>query len=334
MPRSDERVVSYDPPEARPERAREALGDARYAPTPVDLDDPRVAAEFDSLNLLGRLESLPALPVPRLGPFSGPFGVVGFGEGAWPAEVALSMLDGAITAAGTQFILNGGFSFGDAAAAELIAGSSGARVVVIGQGGSGAALTIEPSPLSAFEYLAAIAGATGHDSDLDEARRVMTELAAGSAPQVPTAENPAKALAWELLARTPLLIAPREYRVLPWAYQLTFSRVAKTLAITLPENYLEVLSGGFEARHETADSLAGLVLGGEDPAVELARELLADRAPAVRTIPAPQSASRLARVLGLWYLGQWIAFYLAALYRADPGASLVLDKVREAAEEE
>lgn len=258
--------------------------------------------------------------------------MVGFGEGAWPAEVAQNLLDGAITSSGTQFVLDGGFSFGDAGAAALIAGSSGARVVLVGPGGGGAALTIEPSPLSAFEYLAVVASATGHESDLAETRRVMTEIASTAAPTVPFSQNAAKTLAWELLARTPLLIAPREYRSLPWAYQLAFSRVAKTLAIALPENYLEVLGGGFEARRESADNLALLVLGGEDQGVELAKELLTDRVDLIRTIPAPQSPSRLARVVGLWYLGLWMAFYLAALYRADPGASPLLDKVREAAE--
>lgn len=163
---------------------------------------------------------------------------------------------------------------------------------------------------------------------------MMTEIAGAAAPTLPLAQNAAKTLAWELLARTPLLIAPREYRSLPWAYQLAFSRVAKTLAITLPENYLEVLSGGFEARRETADNLALVVLGGEDRGTRMAKELLADRVDIIRTIPAPHSPSRLARVLGLWYLGLWIAFYLAALYRADPGASPLLDLVQERAEEE
>ena len=89
--------------------------------------------DFDALSALdtsGFLSQLAALPGSYDGPDGvqpGPYGVLGFGEGAVLAGLLASWTEGPMVGAGTQFVLASGFDFGEAAALRLTAELAGAR---------------------------------------------------------------------------------------------------------------------------------------------------------------------------------------------------------------
>ncbi|WP_027481719.1 SIS domain-containing protein [Deinococcus pimensis] len=268
----------------------------------------------------------------------GPYGVLGLGEGALPAELLQSLVSRRLTSSGTQFVLA---SRDWEAAAEDYVGMaevSGARVARLGQGDlSRLAGLVERGVLSTYHYAQWVATATGHTHEAAEAERVLADLAARCAPDVEEG-NPARELAWTLWTRAPLLLAPQGENFLVWAWQTLLARVGKTLAIPVERDALYVVTGAFEARHETGDGRVALILGEEDEEMALAREVLQTRVDEVVTVPFPEGSEGYAGSLGLWYFGLWVAAYLAERYEQSPEdakalrevlASLEQDRARE-----
>jgi hypothetical protein len=329
--------------------------------------------ELDTTWLARALESLPGSYAGSVRTLDAPYGVVGFGEGAWPAEFAHTWIDAAVVSSGTQFVLTGGFDFGEAEAASLIAEASGSKIRRIGvpsgakpasehdglrsyaleeaeenlndpktteEDTDNAADALEEhrehevdhlvptSPFSAYHYLQALAYATGRGSSAEAAEVVLADLRDRCRTEVPTDENPAKRLAWQLWTRTPLLMAPRGHTPQIWAWHVHLARMAKSMSVPIERSPLMVVSGGFEARHESGDSLVALFLGGEDESLRLAREVLETRVDEVIPVEAP-AAESYASGLGLWYLGAWVAFYLAMLYGIDPKDAVALERLRQ-----
>lgn len=257
------------------------------------------------------------------GPYPGPYGVLGYGEGALAA--ALSGLPD-WTETGTQFVLEGGYDLGEARALGLLAESGRAQVVRVGLR-EGAEVPIPPSPLAPYRYLRFLLLATGQGEALAEVDRLLLEERRRLLPEVPTEENPAKFLAYTLLERVPLVYSPFQ-RALEWGAQSLFARIGKSLSLTPPPSALEFFLTGLEARHEQGDPLAALLLG-EGEALDLAKEILESRVDIVVELRPPE-APRLAQALLLWYRLAWTAYYLALLYGADPGDQEVLDRLRQA----
>jgi hypothetical protein len=301
---------------------------------------------------LGR--NLQALPGSYTGPtnlLDAPYSVIGFGEGAWPAEFARGLLtqNGHAQAggqpAGTQFVLLGGLDLGEADIANLLLTGGGAlpyrighqvwRSLKLGQRLEQQRLddqgelehTIAASPLSAYHYLQALAYATDNSERAEAADMVLADLRDRCGTEVASEENPAKRLAWALWTRTPLLLASREHAAQVWAWQSHLARLAKSLSIALEHDALTVLAGGFEARHESGDRLAALLLGGQDRLLTLAHEILQSRVDEVLVVK-PESQDSYAAGLGLWYLGAWVAYYLAIMYKIDPKDSSALEKIQ------
>jgi hypothetical protein len=307
--------------------------------------------DLDSQNLARALEALPGSFDGATRPLEGPFGVLGFGEGALPAELAKDLMDtNALTSSGTQFILAGGFDFGAVDAATLIAEASGTRVFRIGLPKARRAQVIddelsmgladEPdddvdadffavptSSLSPYTYSQALAHLTGHAELAQDADAALSELLEQCKTDIPTEQNTAKQLAWSLWTRTPMLIPASGFQVQAWAWQMSLSRLGKSLAIPIERNALEVIASGFEARHESGDALVALLLGGQDEALMYAREILETRVDEVITVPAPKGTGYAAN-LGLWYLSCWVGFYLSLLYNQDPKDSAPLERLR------
>jgi hypothetical protein len=307
--------------------------------------------DIDSQNLARALESLPGSFDGATRPLEGPFGVLGFGEGALPAELAKELMDSTIaTSSGTQFILAGGFDFGAVDAATLIAEASGARVFRMGSTRNKRAqvlddelslelsgedddeadanfFRVESSSLSAYTYTQALAHLTGHADLAQSADETLTALLEQCKTDVPTEQNLAKQLAWNLWTRTAILIPASGFAVQAWAWQLAISRLGKSLAIPVERNALEIIASGFEARHESGDALVALLLGGQDEALGYVREILETRVDEVISVPVPQGTGYAAN-LGLWYLSCWVGFYLALLYNQDPKDSEPLEHLR------
>jgi len=278
---------------------------------------------------LGRTlaELVGRFPEPE-GEYPPPFGVVGFGEGWWAAELLKPLFPDAI-ARGTTFVLAGGYDQGRLAGVLTAAREESERVVVLGFGPE-AQVFVPPSPSSAYVYLRYVLAATGEvelGARVDEGMRAELEL---TAPHVPTPQNPAKMLAWGLLERIPLWVASERYPMLPQALQQAFARVAKSLSIAPPPAALEFFLTALEARHEQGDPLVGVVLG-EDEETALAKEILRTRVDYLEELAPPRARGPLPEAVAYWYRLLWTSYYLALLYRKDPGDHEVLEKLREAA---
>jgi Phosphoglucose isomerase N-terminal domain/Bacterial phospho-glucose isomerase C-terminal SIS domain len=305
------------------------------------LDTPE-RYEIDTTLLARDLEALPGSYAGPQRALPGPFGIVGFGEGAWPADVARIWIDQSVVSDGTQLLLTGGLDFGEAEVAAIISEASGSKPYRIGQvavaaqdsadqydDDFGVDQIVPASALSTYTYLQSIAYATNHGSSALAADQLLQDLCAQYRTDVHTNDNPAKRLAWSLWTRTPLLLATPEHSQQVWAWHLSIARIGKSMSIPLERNPLTVLSSGFEARHEAGDSLVALVLGGLDESMGIAKEMLESRVDEVISVEA-QLGEPYASGLGLWYLGAWVGFYLAILYGVDPKDSSALEHLRKA----
>lgn len=291
--------------------------------------------DFDQLRDLdqdGVLAALADLPGSYDGPTGlrpSPYGLLAFGESAALSRVLACWVDAPVVAKGTQFLLASGFDFGELAPLRLSAELAGAEPVVIGFDAYEPTLRVAPGPLSSYTYLCYLAHATGHAAALAEAEAQLALLRDRLSPQVETAQNPAKALAWTLWNRVPLLLAGRADAALPELLQRVLARVGKSLAVSLSEHPLEVVTGALEGRHQFGDDLVAVILGAENAEMALAREVLATRVAQVERLALPfggvgkEVADPGARALVIWYAAMWVAAYLALLHQLSPSDSPV-----------
>ncbi len=261
--------------------------------------------------------------------YSAPYGVVGYGEAWWPAELAHLWIPRLMTEGGTQFVLQGGLDLGAAAGAVAAAEASGARVVRVGFGG-GVDVPVEPHPLSPYRYLRFLQEATGEAEAGTRVDRALEALAGGLAPEVPTEDNPAKFFAWNLVERMPVWVVSERYVGLAAALQQTFARIAGSLSIAPPPGSLEFFITALEARHEQGDPLAAVVVG-DDERTRLAVEILETRVDTVLELPEPPAEGLVPEMMAAWYFVAWASYYLAVLYGRDPSDAEVLVRLREEA---
>jgi hypothetical protein len=119
--------------------------------------------------------------------------------------------------------------------------------------------------------------------------------------------------------------------------QRVLARVGKSLAISLGEHPLEVLSSALEGRHQLGDDLIAIIVGPEDDEMVLAREVLSTRVAQVEqlTLPFAGLGSMVpdpgGRALVLWYIAVWVAAYVALLHRQSPADNPVYQEVLAAA---
>lgn len=266
------------------------------------------------------LDALRALPHSFEGAAlqEGPFGVIGLGEGALSAELLQTLIERRLTSSGTQFVLAS--ADWEAAADDYanIAEASGARAVRLGEAELPKLSGLVPrSVLSTYTFAQWVAHASGHAEQALDADRLLADLAARCAPEVQEG-NPARELAWSLWTRTPLLLAAQGEGFLVWAWQVLLARVGKSLSVPVERDPLYVLTGAFEARHESGDGRVALILGEEDEELALAREVLHSRVDEVIHVPFPEGVGGYPGSLALWYFGAWVAYYLAERYEQSP----------------
>lgn len=298
------------------------------------LDDLSRLRAADEGGFLGRLAALPGSYDGPTGERPGPYGLTGFGEADALARALSSWVDAPLVTSGTQFLLASGFDFGELGPLKLSLELSQADPIVLGYDAHEPDVRIPPGVLSPYTYAGYLAHATGHGAAFSEAERAMRSLADAFAPERPTEDNPAKALAWALLNRVPLLLASRADAPALEIWQRRLGRVGKTLAITVGSHPLEVLTGAFEARHALADDIVGVVLGGGDAETRLACEVLATRAAQLEPFALPDAPTDPgARTLALWYAGLWVAAYLALLQGQSPQDTPVYARAQQAAAE-
>lgn len=276
------------------------------------------------MNLFSLLERLPGSYAGPTRPEPGPYGLIGVGEGTLAAHLAATLVPDTLTRSGTQFVVSSADA-GDAARdyADL-AEVAGAAVRRVSTGGSPDDVDVLVPGGVTTTYHAAqyLAYATGHTREAEEAEGLLADLRDRCRPQLEEG-NPARELAWTLWGRTPLLLAAEGAEALPHAWQALLARVGKTLAVPLLGDPLALVTGAFEAQHEKGDAKVALLLGDTDPALSIVREVLETRIDEVLHVPYPASAGAeqpagYAAQLALWYLGAWVAAYLAERYGVDP----------------
>lgn len=298
------------------------------------LDEPHRLGEGRNGAFFASLAALPGSYDGPDGRQPEPYGLIAFGEAATLAEVASPWADARISPSGTQFLLAAGFDFGEVATLRISLEVGGARPIVVGSDAYEPDYRVEPGSLTPYTYLSYLAHATGHHDALGEAEAAMRRTAERVGPEIPTEQNPAKAHAWALWNRVPLLVSGRAGAGLQMLVQQTFARVGKTLAVTSGPHANGFVAGAFEGKHRLGDDVVGLVVGPDDEETGLAREILSTRVaqiehlepPAVE-LPADPVASALAR----WYYATWTAAYLARLHEEDAAEADVYRSVRETA---
>lgn len=286
----------------------------------------------DFLTLLARLPGSYAGPTRAE---SGPYAVVGTGEGTLAAQLAQTLpgVAGNFTRTGTQFVLFSPDAQDAARTYAELAEVAGAGVRRIGTGGQAGEVDVlvPGGALATYHFAQALAYGTGHAEDAQAAETLLADLARRCSPEVDEAQNPARALAWSLWGRSPLLLAGEGTEALPHAWQQLLARVGKTLGVPVLGDALPFVTGAFEARHERGDGRVALVLGETDPALGVAQEVLESRIDEVIAVPVPgETDSAYAGQLALWYLGAWVAAYLAERYGQSAGDPPMLARAQAA----
>ncbi len=300
------------------------------------LETPESLLQADESGFFAALASLPHSYDGPDGLREEPYGLMAYGEASSLPQLLQSWVDAPLVLSGTQFLLVGGFDYGDAAPFKLNAELGGAEVVVLGHGVHEPGVLVPPHAFSTYTYAGYLAHATGHRDAWETANRLMYDLLGVVRPEVETEGNPAKMLAWQLWNRVPILVASRRQAGLAELVQRVLGRVGKSLSISLGAHPLEPLSGAFEGRRQFGDDVVGLLLGTEDDETLLARELLESRVAQVErlTLPFGGVGEALedagAEAIVLWYLALWVAGYLASLHRLEPGDSEIYEALRGA----
>ena len=184
----------------------------------------------------------------------------------------------------------------------------------------------------ALAVLAACGTPVATDLDVDESLEVITAQASELVPAIRTDKNEAKRLALGLGRRLPAVYGGPLTSTAAYRWKTDLEENAKVLAVAgaVPEmNHNEI-----EAWHgEGAGGLHAVLLreDGELPEIArrftLLRELLDPAAGGVSEVWA-RGRGRLARLLSLVQLGQWVSYYLAMLHETDPWPVPMLTEVK------
>ena len=201
----------------------------------------------------------------------------------------------------------------------------------------------EGSPRAAVGWsLAAVAGILERsgvleleEAEIEAAVASARDSSAGCAPEVPTAENPAKQLAWSLVDRFVLVsgagfLAPVARR---WKTQLNENSKAAAVFEELPEATHNTVVG-FEQPESLRDHLAVVLLRSEldHPRNALRAQLVADVMDTGliwHTTVETSGAGRLGHALSGIITGDYVSVYTAFMYAVDPSPIVVIDHIKE-----
>jgi glucose/mannose-6-phosphate isomerase len=168
--------------------------------------------------------------------------------------------------------------------------------------------------------------------DVDEALREIDTLGRELAPDRPPAINEAKRVALAIDHRWPAVYGGPVTGAVAYHWKTDVEENAKSFALAgaLPEMNHNTIEAW---RAPLARQLQLVLLrdAGEAPEIrrrfELLEELVAGVAGGV-TMCWSRGEGRLARLLSLTYLGQWVSYYLAILRGIDPWSVPQLDEVK------
>jgi hypothetical protein len=308
------------------------------------LDDLGTLHARDPHGFLARLSSLPDAYAGPDGARPGPYGFDATGPAAVLVPLLAPWVDGRLTARGTQFLVDGGFDVeAEFAAQRAAAELAGADVVVLGAIQEAESVGTEPDvaladdALTPYHLVRYLAFATGRSDAGERLAEALRQVAKVADPMLPTAENPAKRLAWALWQRVPLLVTERGAAAAQPLVQQSFARVGKALAVPTGHHGALVAAVAFEGRHALGDDLVALVLGRRLAETDLVEEVLATRVAQVERMAfgadwlPPATEDAVIDGITLWYAATWVAAYGALLADLDPAHEGVYGRVRAVA---
>lgn len=173
------------------------------------------------------------------------------------------------------------------------------------------------------------------EPEMEAAVASAREVAARCAPEVPTADNPAKQLAWALVDRFVVvggagLLAPVARR---WKTQLNENSNAAAVFEELPEATHNTVAG-FEQPESLRDHLAVILLRSEleHPREALRAQLMADvmdTGLVWHTTVETRGDGRLGHALSGVVIGDYVSVYTAFMYAVDPTPTVAIEHVRQ-----
>lgn len=172
-------------------------------------------------------------------------------------------------------------------------------------------------------------------AEIETAAASARETAAHCAPDVPTADNPAKQLAWSLVDRFVLIagagfLAPVARR---WKTQLNENSKAAAVFEELPEATHNTVVG-LEQPESLRDHLAVVLLRSDldHPRNALRSQLVADVMDTGliwHSTVETRGTSRLGHALSGIVTGDYVSVYAAFMYAVDPTPIVVIDYIKE-----
>lgn len=283
----------------------------------------------ESTSILNTLHNLPGSYQGPQKALAEPYAVVGLGQAALAGALLEGLVGRTLTRTGTQLVLESpdvAQAAGEYAALAEVGGAAVVRGGLYQKGHTQGLDFLAPAGIAATYHLAQYAAyATGHAEEAAQAERLLTEVAQRCDPA--QEHNPARALAWTLWSRTPLLLADSGSGSLPLIWQNLLARVGKSLAVPIAQEPLLVVTGAFEGQHERGDGKVALILGDETDELALVREVLESRIDEVVNVPFFGGAGGYADELALWYYGAWVAYYLAERHNVSAEDSPALREV-------
>ena len=173
------------------------------------------------------------------------------------------------------------------------------------------------------------------DAEIETSVAAAREAVARFEPAVPTADNPAKQLAWSLVDRY-VVVAASDY-LAPvarhWKAQLNLHSKTAAAVEELPEATHSTVVG-FEQPESLRDHLAVVFLAGEQTHARnrLQAQLFGDLLETGQiwhTFVEARGGGRLGQVLGALAEGDYVSLYLAFMYAIDPSSAGVVAHIRE-----
>ena len=157
------------------------------------------------------------------------------------------------------------------------------------------------------------------------------------APEVPSRSNPAKRLAEILWGRWTVIYAGTELldsAALRFRNQIEENAKAMASHHLIPEmNHNEILGWQFPAQLISKSACVFLRDSEDHPRIQLrmkiTKHLISEQCSVPMEEIHSEGKSRLARLFSVIFLGDWVSFYLALLYRVDPTPVAIIESLKK-----
>jgi glucose/mannose-6-phosphate isomerase len=172
-------------------------------------------------------------------------------------------------------------------------------------------------------------------AEIDSAVATGRAMAARCQPDVPTADNPAKQLAWSVVDRLTIIAASGFLTPVAQRWKAQLNENSKAIAVfeAMPEATHNAVVG-FEQPESLRDHLFVVLLGGdqEHPRNALRARLTGDllsTAQISHEFVSAEGEGKLAQALSAIVIGDHLSVYVAFMYAVDPSPIGVIDHIKE-----